>query len=113
MPGGLVSPDTCPVLVAASIRVSVVIVIAYRATQKIAFECGNAGFGRDIFEFAFTITPIERRRRSNQQNIQIAIAIVVQKGATISNRPENSQRPLARRRPAIIQTRFLRDITKN
>jgi hypothetical protein len=73
---------------------SIVVVVADRAAKERAMKRIQSGFPCDVTEAALPIASVEADFISDEQDIQIAILVEVEKGAAISHRVADGDGPL-------------------
>src|SRR5581483_787679 len=94
------------------IVIAVVVVVADRAAEKMAGELVQPGRLRHIAEMAVSIALVESELGADEQNIEVAVVVVVQEGTAVADGLQNGERTLAWNLPAIIQPGFLGDFAK-
>ena len=93
-----------PVATDVYIGIAVVVVIADRASKKVAGEFIQSSFPRDIRKVAFAVAFIQRKFGADQQNVKIAVVIIIQKGAAVADGLQDIERALAFNTPLVVDS---------
>jgi len=92
--------------------ITVVIVVTDGTAQEMAGQLVQAHLPRRVREAAMPIAFIEGEARPYKQNIKVAVVVVVQERAAVTDCLQDVERPRSGNTPAIIQSGLCCDIDK-
>ena len=102
-----------PVRREVKVRIAVAVPIAHRAAQKFAAQFAQPRRLGNIRKMSFAIPSVQCRRAANEQNIEVAVPVVVEEGAPVPDSLPDVQRSLSGNAPDVIQSRFPRDFAES
>lgn len=102
--------DAAPVCGDVDVLVTVVVVVSHGAAEEVAGELVQSSIVRYFREVALAVSLVERELWPNEQDIEVAVVVVVEQRAPVADGLEDGERTLALHLPLIVQARGVRHI---